>query len=238
MTEQYAATNINVPRGSRSVFTNTQLTFDDELVVIVAGAPTLTLPDARQIPAWGVMVKSVGGLGSVDTLLGQTIDGAGVFAFTAAQEALVVRSDGANWVIEDPGSGGGGSALQIDDDGATVETNAVLLNFIGPGVTAAAAGAGAVDITIPGGAGTDRQEDITTQNIVGTDTTLVDTLSFQPRDPASVQLQLNGVVQVQGAGNDYILIGATDQSITWLASSGGAVDMATTDELIAYYISV
>lgn len=237
MTEQYAATNINVPRGSRSVFTNTQLTFDDELVVIVAGAPTLTLPDARQIPSWGVMVKSIVGLGAVDGLLGQTIDGAGIFTFSSPQEALVVRSDGANWVIEDSGSGGG-AALEVEDEGVPVELNTTLLNFIGPGVTAASAGVGAVDVTIPGGAGTDRQEDITTQNIVGTDTTLADTLGFQPRDPASVQLQLNGVVQVQGAGNDYILIGATDQSITWLASSGGAVDMATTDELIAYYISV
>ncbi len=83
---------------------------------------------------------------------------------------------------------------------------------------------------------TPRQEGITTQNIT-VDTTMTDTLDFQPTSPASVLIMLNGIPQEQGAGLDYILTGGTNQSIRWLAGSGTAVDMATTDTMFAYYES-
>ena len=79
-----------------------------------------------------------------------------------------------------------------------------------------------------------RQESVTTQNITNTDTALTDTLNNAPVGATSVVLHLNGVMQSQGAGKDYTLAG---QTITWLASTGTAVDMVSTDELIATYQS-
>jgi hypothetical protein len=80
--------------------------------------------------------------------------------------------------------------------------------------------------------GTVAQESVTTQVITGTDTALTDTLNNTPSSAATVRLYLNGVFQVQGAGADYTIAGST---ITWLASSGTAVDMDTSDVLIAVY---
>jgi hypothetical protein len=81
---------------------------------------------------------------------------------------------------------------------------------------------------------TPNQEAVTTQNITGTDTALTDTLDNTPISNASVVLFLNGVKQDQGAGKDYTISGST---ITWLASSGTAVDLETTDTLEATYLS-
>lgn len=83
-------------------------------------------------------------------------------------------------------------------------------------------------------ADTYREEELTTQNITGTDTAITDTLDNVPSAPESVKLFLNGVQQKEGAGNDFTISG---QTITWLASTGTAVDMETTDELFAYYVS-
>lgn len=80
--------------------------------------------------------------------------------------------------------------------------------------------------------GAPAQEQITTENIVGTDTALADTLSATPISNASVVVYLNGVQQIQGAGQDYTIAGTT---ITWLASTGTAVDMATTDSMTVTY---
>jgi hypothetical protein len=81
---------------------------------------------------------------------------------------------------------------------------------------------------------TPRQEVVTTQAITGTDTEVTDTLDNTPISNASVRLFLNGILQRQGAGNDYTLSGVT---ITWLASSGTAVDMEADDQLDAVYLS-
>lgn len=81
---------------------------------------------------------------------------------------------------------------------------------------------------------TPNQEAVTTQNITGTDTALTDTLNNSPVSAASVALYLNGLLQRQGAGQDYTISG---QTITWLASTGTAVDMDTSDELVAVYLS-
>ena len=79
-----------------------------------------------------------------------------------------------------------------------------------------------------------RQEQINTQNITNTDTTLSDSLNFTPSTSASLTLFLNGSLQVQGAGNDYTVSG---QSITWLAQSGTAQNLTTSDTLVAVYQS-
>ena len=81
---------------------------------------------------------------------------------------------------------------------------------------------------------TDQQEAVTTQNITGADTVLTAVLSAVPDSNASVSLYLNKLLQQQGAGFDYTISGT---AITWLASSGSAVDLETTDSLVAVYKS-
>ena len=81
---------------------------------------------------------------------------------------------------------------------------------------------------------TDRQEPVTTEVITGSDTAITDTLDNTPVSDASVSLYLNSVHQRQGATFDYTISGST---ITWLASTGTAVDMDTGDTLIAVYLS-
>ena len=76
------------------------------------------------------------------------------------------------------------------------------------------------------------QEQLTAENITGTDTALADTLADVPVTPSGVVLFLNGVHQSQGSGKDYSISG---QTITWLASSGTAKDMLSTDDLTAFY---
>jgi len=85
-----------------------------------------------------------------------------------------------------------------------------------------------------GSSDVERQEAVTTQVITGTDTAVTDTLDFAPKGNAAVTLWLNGVLQDQGAGKDYTISG---QTITWLASTGTAVDMDTGDVLTAVYVS-
>lgn len=81
---------------------------------------------------------------------------------------------------------------------------------------------------------TPQQETVATEVITGTDTALADTLNATPKANAWVRLYLNGVFQRQGATFDYTISGTT---ITWLASSGTAVDMDTSDKLDAVYVS-
>jgi len=49
--------------------------------------------------------------------------------------------------------GGGGGSVAVFDEGVLVDAAVTSFDFIGAGVTASTAGAGAVDITIPGGGG-------------------------------------------------------------------------------------
>lgn len=90
-----------------------------------------------------------------------------------------------------------------------------------------------LNLSSAGGA-TSQQESVTTQTIIDTDTALTDTLNSTPTNNASVILILNGIFQRQGAGFDYTISGST---ITWLASTGTAVNMTTSDVLIAIYTS-
>jgi len=81
---------------------------------------------------------------------------------------------------------------------------------------------------------TPNQERVTTESIINTDTALTDTLDNTPTSNASVLLLFNGVAMIQGASEDYTISGTT---ITWLASSGTAPNMKTSDDLVAYYQS-
>jgi len=55
-----------------------------------------------------------------------------------------------------------------------------------------------------------------------------------PITSSNLHVYLNGLLQRQGSGFDYTISGAT---ITWLAGTGTAVDLATNDELLVYYFS-
>lgn len=81
---------------------------------------------------------------------------------------------------------------------------------------------------------TDRQERVTTELITTVDTALTDQLDYTPISNASVSLYLNGVHQIQGAGEDYTISGKV---ITWLRGTGTAVPMSTNDDLVAVYRS-
>ena len=150
MTSQYLPTNINAPRGPRETDVDLALNLDDELVIITAGAPQSTLPNATVIPSRQIYIKSISGAGTVVGILGQTIDGAATFIFTSALEVLLVKSDGTDWLIVGGGASGGGVALAVEDEGIVVDANVSLLNFTGAGVVATPAGPGAVDVTISG----------------------------------------------------------------------------------------
>lgn len=109
MTEQYQQNSINNETGARFASVNGPLNLDDDLVVIPSGAPTLTLPDAGQIPGKEIPVKSIPGTGTINTVLGQTIDTVATFTFTTPLEGVIFKSDGRNWVIV--GSDGAGTAV-------------------------------------------------------------------------------------------------------------------------------
>lgn len=91
-----------------------------------------------------------------------------------------------------------------------------------------------IDNALDAAGGTPQQEQVTSQNITGTDTALTDTLNNTPTSNGAVKLYLNGILLTQGAGADYTVSGTT---ITWLASSGTAPDLDTADVLIAVYES-
>jgi len=66
-----------------------------------AGALTVTLPDATDAvgPINIKKIDSSGNFVSVDTLVGQTIDGGASFVLELQDETITVEPDGANWWI-------------------------------------------------------------------------------------------------------------------------------------------
>lgn len=63
-------------------------------------------------------------------------------------------SVGTSWaVLQANITGGIGAGVDVEDEGVSETVGATTLNFVGAGVTAADAGSGVVDITIPGGGG-------------------------------------------------------------------------------------
>jgi hypothetical protein len=129
-------------------------------------------------------------------------------------------------------------ALQNDTmHGARGGTTATHPDVIGGGDSGFMTGADK-DILdgLSGGNNTPQQEPVTTETITGSDTAIADVLDNIPIVTLSLNLFLNGVRQKQGATFDYTVNDSTG-AITWLASSGTAVDMETTDTLDASYLS-
>lgn len=99
MTEQYNKPNINDPGAARLVSSDVDVTTDDTIIVIVGGAPTLTLPEANTVPGINLFIKSEVGAGTVSPQPGETLDGAATFTFSIANETLEIVSNGDNWSI-------------------------------------------------------------------------------------------------------------------------------------------
>lgn len=141
MTEQYAQPNINNPRQVRSFTaalppTVVQLTFDDGLVVVDTTVVTtgFSLPLASQFPGWQIIIKATNAGTSGNPVFvtgqaGETIDGAAFVLMTTDEEALFLKSDGANWRVVGGGSGATASSLSLDltfDPGAAASIPPVL----------------------------------------------------------------------------------------------------------------
>jgi len=125
-------------------------------------------------------------------------------------------------VTADPGS------LFMRDDG--VSTGEV---YVSNGDGAGAAGTSWSRLATTNTAGAPQQEPFTPVGTITTDT-VVATLASTPISNASVVVYLNGIQQDQGAGLDYTVSGT---SITWLAGTGTAVDLDTSDGLVVTYES-
>ena len=85
------------------------------------------------------------------------------------------------------------------------------------------------------------QQELVPENVSPTtgDIILTDTLNFGVSNPESVMLFHNKLLQVQGPTRDYTLTGPGFTQIVWQPQGGGAgtaVEMLTTDELVAVYI--
>lgn len=154
MTEQYGQPNINNPRLVRSfaataVPTLVQLNFDDQLVVAdsTLGLIGFTLPLASQFPAWEIIIKATnaGSSGNsvfVETLPGETIDGAPFTLLTTDEEALFLKSDGSNWrVVNGSASVAPSSNISLDltFDSTAVASVAPILFVTWPEIVAAVA---------------------------------------------------------------------------------------------------
>ncbi len=120
MVQQYNQNNINAPRGSRLFSADAALDLDSDLVVVTtaAGAVTLTLPNAAQIPGQELKFKAndagaTGNAVTIAALAGQNIDGVASIQLTTDQESVCLKSDGSNYRVVCGGGGGGAPARAI-----------------------------------------------------------------------------------------------------------------------------
>lgn len=79
------------------------------------------------------------------------------------------------------------------------------------------------------------QEELTTENISGSDVELSDKLTLPIDNPATVKVFLNKLFQVQGSTRDYTVTGTNNDTILWQAGTGTAVSMSSDDELVVVY---
>jgi hypothetical protein len=166
---------------------------------------------------------------------GLTGGGASALAVGAGNGITVAAND----VAVNPAQLVSGGNAEVDGD--TLDIDWVPANYTrdaGPAevttVVQLTAHLKGIDNAILAAGGTPRQEAVLPQNITGADSDLADTLNNTPTSAASVKLYLNGLLVPQGAGLYYTVLAST---IKWLASSGTAVDLDTSDELLAVYES-
>lgn len=235
----------------------------DAYVATDAGTPTAGTSDALVAgsvaeydgTSWKEIVAGSGGFVPSGTRAVLSTATALISPYTdATDDGKLVDFDGAGNTGADTSEATDGSAVLVNAEGGVNENKAYVfdgtvptgswIQFAGSGAglggTPAALGAANAEGSSSNSARADHvhvrdsktQETLTSENITGSDTALGDTLAAVPLDNAHFQLYLNGQLQEEGAGNDYT---RSSQTITWLASSGTAVDMENTDELIAVY---
>ena len=137
-----------------------------------------------------------------------------VFA-TASPAAITDGTSGQALVTNGSGqlsfttiSGGGGSAITVQDEGSSLSTAATTLNFVGSGVAASGTG-GTKTITISGGGGgssANVNTDVVVNTFNGDSSTTAFTLSSEPSTDQNVFVTINGVSQHIDA---YSLSGTT-----------------------------
>lgn len=189
----------------------------DSYVDIGSGNPNTTSGGSRV----GTDSSALGSAGGLLAAAPDTIQG--------ALEAVVARIDD----FTDIGSGNPNTtagASFIGTDASAIGGDAGSTDTVQGVLEAYQSAIDTIQTAISGTA--HKQESVTTQVITGTDTALTDTLDFAPVSASSVKLYLNGVLQKQGATFDYTISGST---ITWLQSTGTAVPLDTSDELLAVY---
>lgn len=117
------------------------------------------------------IVSVAGKIGGASGVVVQVLDAYFAKADNAGGTEAAV---GTSWTVLQ-GNAVGSAGVDVEDEGVTETTAATVLNFVGAGVTAADAGGGQCDITIPGGGGGVDVEDegvseatgATTLNFVG-----------------------------------------------------------------------
>jgi hypothetical protein len=129
--------------------------------------------------------------------------------------------------------------LNVPTKGDVISTDGTTAQVLGVGsdgqiLSADSAEATGLKWINSGAVDTENQDSLTTEAISGSDTAMASQLVNTPQNNASVNLHFNGVHQEQGAGKDYTITG---KIITWLASSGTAVDQAVGETLVASYVS-
>jgi hypothetical protein len=121
-----------------------------------------------------------------------------------------------------PHAAGGGGTIAVFDEGVLIDAAVSTFDFIGAGVTASSAGAGAVDITIPGGGGgvTNLQEAYEGGNTIVTSTTFGD-LDVSGTEAISLDASSASNFTVDGAS---LSLGTTTSGAV-LISSAGLMDL-------------
>jgi hypothetical protein len=188
---------------------------------ILPATHTHTLSDVTDITANAGEINTLDGFTGTTAELNEITDGSDVANATHHHDSTYPRSD----ILTTKGdvyvrTASGIVRLGVGTDGQVL--------------TAASAQTEGVEWQSTAVTDTERQEDVTTQTIINNDTALTDTLDFVPKADLSLKLFLNGILQDQGAGRDYTV---SSQTITWLASSGTAVNLQTNDTLTAVYVS-
>lgn len=197
---------------------------------------------AGQIVAGTGLTKS-GNTLNVGAGDGITVNANDVALATSAAGAGLTYTTGVLAVVAEASDEG--AAITVNANDISIDGDIIDIDYAQTNYTPATTGTG-VDVndlaahlegidnalgSVAGG-GAPAQESITTEVITGSDTALSTVLSSTPVSNASVSVYLNGVFQRQGATFDYTISGT---AITWLASSGTAVDMDTSDILVVTY---
>jgi hypothetical protein len=164
---------------------------------------------AAVVHAAGVVLRLLDGRLTVEFTSDGNLSGLGanVFGYVAGQLL--------------PGTGGGGSALAVQDEGVLIDAATSTLNFVGAGVTAATGGPGIVTITVPGSAGASTLAQVLVAgNATGGSSVLV---SSGDAILGQTNLELSPGA---GVGDNVIIDG-----LTWPSADGVAGTALVTDGL-------